>query len=134
MTTLPARRPVAPAAPSTRRRAALVLLLALLSSLAFAVLAGPASAAPTAPVNPTAPVAPVVPGAGTVDISVGDGSPSSSITLILAITVLSIAPSVLLLAVLSSLAFALLAGPASAAPTAPVNPTAPVKPTARPPS
>ncbi|HVI38101.1 MAG TPA: flagellar type III secretion system pore protein FliP, partial [Gaiellales bacterium] len=59
---------------------------------------GPASAAPTAPVTPTAPVAPVVPGAGTVDISVGDGTPSTSITLILAITVLSIAPSVLLLA------------------------------------
>ena len=39
-----------------------------------------------------------MPGAGNVDISIGDGSPSSSITLILAITVLSIAPSVLLLA------------------------------------
>ena len=52
---------------------------------------------PTAPVAPTAPTAPVVPGAGNVDISVGDGSPSTSITLILAITVLSIAPSVLLL-------------------------------------
>jgi len=86
------------AAPSSGRRAALVLMLALLSSVAFALLAGPASAAPTAPVNPTAPVSPVTPGAGTVDISVGDGSPSSSITLILAITVLSIAPSVLLLA------------------------------------
>jgi flagellar biosynthetic protein FliP len=98
MTTLPARRPVAPAAPSTRRRAALVLLLAFLSSAAIVLLAGPASAAPTAPTNPTAPVAPVVPGDGNVDISIGDGSPSSSITLILAITVLSIAPSVLLLA------------------------------------
>jgi flagellar biosynthesis protein FliP len=95
MTTPPARRPVAAAAPSTRRRAAVVLLLALLSMAATVLLAGAASAAPTAP---TAPVAPVVPGAGTVDISVGDGSPSSSITLILAITVLSIAPSVLLLA------------------------------------
>ncbi|HLM06512.1 MAG TPA: flagellar type III secretion system pore protein FliP [Blastococcus sp.] len=92
------RRPVAPAAPSTRRRAAVVLLLALLSTLATVLLAGPASAAPTAPVDPTAPVAPVVDGAGGVDISIGDGSPSSSITLILAITVLSIAPSVLLLA------------------------------------
>ncbi len=96
--TAPARRLVAPAAPSTRRRAALVLLLAVLSSLALALLAGPASAAPTAPVDPTAPVAPVVPGDGTVDISIGDGSPSTSITLILAITVLSVAPSVLLLA------------------------------------
>jgi flagellar biosynthesis protein FliP len=95
--TAPARRLVAPAAPSTRRRAALVLLLALLSTVAFALLAGPASAAPTAPTDPTSPVAPVVP-YGNVDISIGDGSPSSSITLILAITVLSVAPSVLLLA------------------------------------
>jgi flagellar biosynthetic protein FliP len=75
-----------------------VLLLAVLSTVAFALLAGPASAAPTAPVDPTSPVAPVVPGDGNVDISIGDGSPSSSITLILAITVLSVAPSVLLLA------------------------------------
>jgi flagellar biosynthetic protein FliP len=96
--TAPARRLVAPAAPSTRRRAALVLLLALLSTVALALLAGPASAAPTAPVEPTAPVAPVVPGDGNVDISIGDGTPSTSITLILAITVLSVAPSVLLLA------------------------------------
>jgi flagellar biosynthetic protein FliP len=42
-------------------------------------------------------VAPVVPGDGAVDISIGDGSPSTSLTLILAITVLSVAPSVLLL-------------------------------------
>ncbi len=96
--TVPARRPVAPAAPSTRRRAALVLLLAVLSTLALALLAGPASDAPTAPVDPTAPLSPVVPGDGNVDISIGDGSPSTSITLILAITVLSVAPSVLLLA------------------------------------
>jgi flagellar biosynthetic protein FliP len=64
----------------------------------LALLAGPASAAPTSPVEPTAPVSPVVPGDGNVDISIGDGSPSTSITLILAITVLSVAPSVLLLA------------------------------------
>jgi flagellar biosynthetic protein FliP len=96
--TAPARCLVAPAAPSTRRRAALVLLLALLSTVALVLLAGPASAAPTSPVEPTAPVSPVVPGDGNVDISIGDGSPSTSITLILAITVLSVAPSVLLLA------------------------------------
>jgi flagellar biosynthetic protein FliP len=88
---------VAPGCPP-RRRAALVLLLALLCTVATVLLAGPASAAPTDPVDPTAPVAPVVPGDGNVDISIGDGSPSSSITLILAITVLSVAPSVLLLA------------------------------------
>jgi flagellar biosynthesis protein FliP len=88
----------APGRASTRRRAALVLLFALLCTVAAVLLAGPASAAPTDPVAPTAPTAPVVPGDGNVDISIGDGSPSSSITLILAITVLSVAPSVLLLA------------------------------------
>jgi flagellar biosynthesis protein FliP len=81
-----------------RRRAALVLLIALLCAVGALLLAGPASAAPVDPVAPVAPVAPVVPAVdGGVDISIGDGSPSSSITLILAITVLSVAPSVLLL-------------------------------------
>jgi flagellar biosynthetic protein FliP len=88
----------APGAVSTRRRAALVLLFALLCTVVTVLLAGPASAAPTDPVAPTAPTAPTAPGDGNVDISIGDGSPSSSITLILAITVLSVAPSVLLLA------------------------------------
>jgi flagellar biosynthetic protein FliP len=92
-------RPLAaPGGRSTRRRAALVLLLALLCTVAALLLAGPAAAAPTDPVAPTDPIAPVVPGDGGVDISIGDGSPSTSITLILAITVLSVAPSVLLLA------------------------------------
>jgi len=84
--------------PAARRRAALVLVLALLGTVVAVLLAGPAVAAPTDPVAPTAPVAPVAPAVdGGVDISIGDGSPSSSITIILAITVLSIAPSVLLL-------------------------------------
>jgi flagellar biosynthetic protein FliP len=101
----------ATAAP-TRRRLALLLLLGVLTALAMmllamVLLAGPASAAPgdpvpPGPVGPTAPVAPVNPAApavdGGVDISIGNGSPSTSITLILAITVLSVAPSVLLLA------------------------------------
>ncbi|MBY3554796.1 flagellar type III secretion system pore protein FliP [Modestobacter lapidis] len=59
-------------------------------------LAGPASAAPTPPTAPTDPVAPVVDGGG-LDISIGGDSPSTAVTLILAITVLSIAPSALLL-------------------------------------
>jgi flagellar biosynthesis protein FliP len=81
------------------RRVGLVLLLAALLGVVLALLAGPASAAPTAPVEPTAPTAPVVPAVdGGVDISIGGGSPSTSITLILAITVLSVAPAVLLLA------------------------------------
>jgi flagellar biosynthesis protein FliP len=80
------------------RRAGLLLLLAALVGVVLVLLAGPASAAPegpTAPTAPTAPTSPVVDGG--VDISIGDGSPSTSITLILAITVLSVAPSVLLL-------------------------------------
>jgi flagellar biosynthetic protein FliP len=84
-----------------RTRAALVLLFVVLATVLAVLIAGPASAAPgdpVAPTAPTAPTAPVVPGDGNIDISIGDGSPSSSITLILAITVLSIAPSVLLLA------------------------------------
>jgi flagellar biosynthetic protein FliP len=81
-----------------RRRAALVTLFVLLCAVVAVLLAGPASAAPTDPTAPVAPTTPVVPGAGNIGISVGNGSPSSSITLILAITVLSIAPSVLLLA------------------------------------
>ncbi len=80
------------------RRVGLVLLLAALLGVVLALLAGPASAAPTAPVEPTAPTAPVVPGVEGVDISIGGGSPSTSITLILAVTVLSVAPAVLLLA------------------------------------
>jgi flagellar biosynthesis protein FliP len=87
--------------PAVRSRAAVLLLLTLLCTVAAILLAGAASAAPgdpVAPVAPVAPTAPAAPGNGTVDISIGDGSPSSSITLILAITVLSVAPSVLLLA------------------------------------
>jgi flagellar biosynthetic protein FliP len=85
-----------------RRATVVVLLLTLLSAVVTVLLAGPAAAAPTSPTAPTAPADPVVPGVGGadggVDISIGGGSASTSITLILAITVLSVAPSVLLLA------------------------------------
>ncbi|MPQ99487.1 flagellar type III secretion system pore protein FliP [Modestobacter sp. I12A-02628] len=86
----------------TRRldRAGLLALLVLAMALLSTVLAGAASAAPVAPTAPVAPVAPAaVDGAGTgvVDISVGSGSPSTAVTLILALTVLSVAPSLLLL-------------------------------------
>ena len=79
------------------RRAVLVLLLAVLCTVAVVALAEVASAAPTDPTAPAEPAAPTLDD-GTVSINVGGGSPSSAITLILAITVLSIAPSVLLLA------------------------------------
>lgn len=63
-------------------------LLALTATAALAV---------DDPTAPTAPTAPVVDGGGGLDINIGGNSPSSAITLILAITVLSIAPSLLLL-------------------------------------
>ncbi|SEO78450.1 flagellar type III secretion system pore protein FliP [Trujillonella endophytica] len=93
-------RPVLARTTSPALRRTVVLLLALLAGAVVAVLlAGPASAAPTEPTAPTAPTAPVAPAVdGGVDISVGGGSASTSVTLILAITVLSVAPSVLLLA------------------------------------
>jgi flagellar biosynthesis protein FliP len=91
-----------PHLPAPGWRATVVLLLTLLAGAVAVLAAGPAAAAPTAPTAPTDPTAPVVPGVGGadggVDISIGGGSASTSITLILAITVLSVAPSVLLLA------------------------------------
>jgi flagellar biosynthetic protein FliP len=78
------------------RRAAVVALLTLLLAGLTVLLASPALAAPTSPTSPTAPASPTTP-AGSVDISVGNGSPSNSITLILAVTVLAVAPSILLL-------------------------------------
>ena len=99
MTALLQRR--TPAA-RARWRATAVLVLTLLAGLATVLMAGPAAAAPTDPRAPTAPTDPAVPGVGGadggVDISIGGGDASTSITLILAITVLSVAPSVLLLA------------------------------------
>jgi flagellar biosynthetic protein FliP len=78
------------------RRTALVGLFTLLLAGLTVLLASPALAAPTSPTAPTAPAAPTTPG-GAVSISVGNGSPSNSITLILAVTVLAVAPSILLL-------------------------------------
>jgi flagellar biosynthetic protein FliP len=78
------------------RRAALVGLFTLLMAGLAVLLASPAFAAPTSPTAPTAPTSPTSPTGG-VDISVGNGSPSNSITLILAVTVLAVAPSILLL-------------------------------------
>jgi flagellar biosynthetic protein FliP len=93
--------PAGPAAAGVRRVAALLPLVLLVlgaALLTMIALAGPASAAPTAPTAPTAPVAPVGPTVdGGLDISIGGDSPSTAVTLILAITVLSIAPSALLL-------------------------------------
>jgi flagellar biosynthesis protein FliP len=63
---------------------------------AGAVLA--AATAPTAPVAPAAPTAPEAKGpALTVDVNGTDGTPSSPVVLILAITLLSVAPALLLM-------------------------------------
>jgi len=77
--------------------------IVIAGALAFAAvlaLGAPASAA-VGPVDPSAPVAPASPevtGAGvSVDIYGVDGTPSSSIVVLIAITLLSVAPSLLLM-------------------------------------
>lgn len=81
-----------------------VLLLAVLYLLTM-VNAAPAHAmvplAPTDPLAPIAPVAPTEPGAGTggatVTVNGLGGTPSSSIVTLLAVTLLSVAPALLLM-------------------------------------
>ncbi|WP_149203616.1 flagellar type III secretion system pore protein FliP [Actinotalea subterranea] len=89
--------------PARRRawtRAALVLLV-LLAALALTVLvAGGAHAAPVPPADPAAPVDPAAPDADpsvTVDINGVNGGPNSSIVVLLTITLLAVAPSLLLM-------------------------------------
>ena len=69
--------------------------------VSVAVVALPAApAAPADPVDPSAPTDPAAPGADpsvTVDLNGVNGTPSSSITVLLALTVLSVAPSLLLM-------------------------------------
>jgi flagellar biosynthetic protein FliP len=77
--------------PLTRR----ATLLGLLVTGFVLLMASPALAVPKGPTTPAAPTTPAGPTG--VSINVGGNSPSTSITLILAITVLAVAPSVLLL-------------------------------------
>ncbi|WP_432546524.1 flagellar type III secretion system pore protein FliP [Kineococcus sp. SYSU DK004] len=84
------------------RRTAGVLMLGLLLAAAFWLAqAGHASAAQLAAVSaPVAPEAPAAPGQVTIDVGglTGvDGKPSQSITILVALTLLSVAPSLLLL-------------------------------------
>jgi flagellar biosynthetic protein FliP len=68
------------------------------TTLAAAATGAPA-AAPSGPSEPTAPTAPTVsgaPGDGSISVNVG-GKPSTSITIMLLLTVVSVAPSLLLL-------------------------------------
>ena len=58
----------------------------------------PAPAGPTAPASPASPAAPAAPGSSvSVSINGVDGTPSSSIVVLLGITLLSVAPSLLLM-------------------------------------
>ncbi len=96
--------PRAAAAPLTpaRRRAVLLLLVAALALVLLLVGAGSADAAPLPPEQPAAPTAPVDPGGSagdtvSVDINGVNGTPSSSIVVLLAITLLSVVPALLLM-------------------------------------
>lgn len=96
-------------APSKPRRLLRhVVLIAAIVLLAAAVIVLVPMAAhadpiePDAPVSPTAPVAPDAPDGTddtgvTIDITGGDGSPSASILTLLGITLLSVAPALLLM-------------------------------------
>jgi flagellar biosynthetic protein FliP len=64
--------------------------------------AAPAAAAPAAAPGPTGPAGPAgpatpTPGAGQITVDIGGGKPSNSIVILLALTVLSVAPALLLL-------------------------------------
>jgi flagellar biosynthetic protein FliP len=88
-----------------RRGLGITVLVGLLAALALLLApAAPASAdVLAAPVAPSAPASPAVPGADNGDAGVSvqvngpDGKPSSSIVTILLITVLSVAPAILLM-------------------------------------
>lgn len=99
----PAARPapaVADRAAAPRRSWPLVLLAVLALAVALVVLAsGVAHAAPVPPTDPAAPTAPVDPGTGEVSVAINgvNGTPSSSIVVLIGITLLSVAPSLLLM-------------------------------------
>jgi flagellar biosynthetic protein FliP len=61
--------------------------------------AGAVRAAPAAPAAPVGPAGPAAPGAGSVKVEINgvSGKPSSSLSIILALTVLSVAPALLLM-------------------------------------
>jgi flagellar biosynthetic protein FliP len=94
--TVPAA-PRAAAARPVRRRWLLVALLIAALGVALVVLGtGVAHAAPTPPTDPTAPVDPA---AGSVSVSINgvNGTPSSSVVVLIGITLLSVAPALLLM-------------------------------------
>ncbi|MFF2621684.1 flagellar type III secretion system pore protein FliP [Oerskovia jenensis] len=79
---------------------AVALLLVALVLVATVLLAPSASAAPTDPTAPTAPVEPTAPDGGSsfsVEINGPNGEPSSSLVTLVGITLLSLAPTLLLM-------------------------------------
>ncbi|MBD7951383.1 MULTISPECIES: flagellar type III secretion system pore protein FliP [Oerskovia] len=93
---------VVPARQGARRAVALAaaLLLVALVLVATVLLAPSASAAPTDPTAPTAPVDPTAPDGGSsfsVEINGPNGEPSSSLVTLVGITLLSLAPTLLLM-------------------------------------
>ncbi|GAA1412287.1 flagellar type III secretion system pore protein FliP [Oerskovia paurometabola] len=91
-----------PARQGSRRVVALAaaLLLVALVLVATVLLAPSASAAPTDPTAPTAPVDPTAPDGGSsfsVEINGPNGEPSSSLVTLVGITLLSLAPTLLLM-------------------------------------
>lgn len=88
------------AVPTRGARVLLVALLMLVVAVLSVALASGAHAAPAPPVDPSVPVAPTPPSDGptvSVDLNGIDGTPDSSIVVLLTITLLSVAPSLLLM-------------------------------------
>ncbi|WP_143588245.1 flagellar type III secretion system pore protein FliP [Tersicoccus sp. Bi-70] len=87
------------------RRPSVLVVLGLVAALVFAVLllsAAGAHAAPTAPAVPTAPTAPATPGSGgtgglNLQINGANGTPSAAVVTLIGITLLSVAPALLLM-------------------------------------
>jgi flagellar biosynthetic protein FliP len=86
------------------KRAIGLFLTTFVIALLFGATPASAAPSPSAPAAPAAPSAPVVPAAGTtggndgtVSVNVGGGKPSNSIVVLLALTVLSVAPALLLM-------------------------------------
>ncbi len=104
MTALPARPLVGRGdRPARARRLLLVALAALVLAGVVVVLGGGTASAAVDPVGPVEPVAPVDPTAPagdptvTIDVNGVNGGPSGSIVVLLGITLLSVAPSLLLM-------------------------------------
>jgi flagellar biosynthetic protein FliP len=88
----------APAAGRPHRRRWLLVAL-LVAALGVALVVLGTGVAPAPPTPPTDPTAPVDPAAGTVSVSINgvNGSPSSSVVVLIGITLLSVAPALLLM-------------------------------------